>query len=315
MIMSNAINDNNNSYGRLHLNLTTLLYKAGRSHEILFNLYIATKVHIAEWKYCETDIQYNTGLHHRTVKKVSAMYVSAGIFQPIGTTRNGSPKYKLNEEKFETYMAGETPLPVVLNTSKCLTTESSPGTNGATLNEKPGSTVSATLDSHNTGQPGVAPGCHPGVAPTVLTNNKEDNKEENKEHIRTEESAYVSISTNPRDDKAQQFIKAVTDLQADVPEYGIIITKKTKILIQQYFADNPDKDANGLFTEYQSAVDFGTLNKFIVYKEPVLGALKPYDHLANGEYDDQFWFKRSVDVSFFIKNHANIISKLEGLNK
>jgi hypothetical protein len=129
MIMSNAINDNNNSYGRLHLNLTTLLYKAGRSHEILFNLYIATKVHIAEWKYCETDIQYNTGLHHRTVKKVSAMYVSAGIFQPIGTTRNGSPKYKLNEEKFETYMAGETPLPVVLNTPKCLPTESSPGTN------------------------------------------------------------------------------------------------------------------------------------------------------------------------------------------
>jgi hypothetical protein len=57
--------DNSNPYGRLHLNLTAMLYQAKRHHKILFNLYVATKLNISlEILRDRTSAQHRSSSSH-----------------------------------------------------------------------------------------------------------------------------------------------------------------------------------------------------------------------------------------------------------
>ena len=125
--------------------------------------------------------------------------------------------------------------------------------------------------------------------------------------------AYVSISHfQDAETKAEEFIKKAKSLQSSNPEFGIIIKSNARNKLVDLFDGDPNLSVNTLGREWFNVLNLASLCKIMVHIDDPLNYAGT--KLERGEFDEHFWFKRSSDLIFFIKNRANILAQLNLAN-
>ena len=111
--MNNTDNKSeSNPYGIIYFNLTNTLHRLKKYSQANFTHYICCRAKCETWEYNDSDIKHMTGIDNRSVKNNCIAFVEAGIFIKSGQTRTGSQKYKLDFDKFESYLKSGIPLKV-----------------------------------------------------------------------------------------------------------------------------------------------------------------------------------------------------------
>ena len=325
-------------YGMAYQKLQTALFKLRKYGEMRLSTYLSTRMGIEGWTFSSADIAEQTGLNRHKAYELCALLVQARIFTLKEERRGDATIYNFDKAALVNYLQGDTALDALIKPTSSISV-AQPGCSDATL---PGRTPATLPGSSSTTTWHVSdhlPGCSPATSgsttshlpgrthATIIKNEKEDEKEREK-YIHTNR-ACVSISLSPSAEQTQSaaneqtpckeetktaesksatFLAKVKSFQAENPDYGIIIKSNAYDKLLALFKAQPALTVNELGNQWWQAVSMGSLSKSLVSLDDPLNYAGT--KVERGEFDERFWVKRSLDLTFFLNNRPNILTCL-----